>query len=450
MIKLFNLEKSLFTRFRNTLYALLLAGLTATACQSRVGTAVTPSVFVPPPVYPTVTATTASIPSLSPSPEATVSDLIPPVPVLSPIPEAVWTYETGAAIWGTPAVSESSVYFGSDDGNLYSLDAQDGALKWSFQTQGIVRSRPAIVGDLIYFSSDDGYLYVLDVQSGTQVWRTDIGNYLPRDERVNLGTDTSPTGWDYKQSSPVVEDGRVFIGSLDGKVYALAADTGAVLWMYQTGQKVRATPVLADGVLYIGSWDKTMYALDTQTGQLLWNVPVRGEVQTTALVIRDLVITASRRASVMALDAQTGEMRWEQRYGDNMWVESSPLLVDNVIYIGSSGKQPIKGFDVRTGNIHTFFFTEAYNLSTPTVSNDILLIGGMSFVADENVGGLYGLRLVDGKFTDPKQAYWYFPVLEQEAAERNWSGVASSPVIQDGIVYFGGLDGSLYAVEISR
>lgn len=74
--------------------------------------------------------------------------------------------------------------------------------------------------------------YAVDAQNGAQAWRADIGNVLSREVREKLGTDTKPTGWDYKQSSPIVVGGQVYVGSLEGSVYALAVDTGNINWIY--------------------------------------------------------------------------------------------------------------------------------------------------------------------------------------------------------------------------
>jgi outer membrane protein assembly factor BamB len=417
-------------RFCYAFSSLVLIALLVSACQ--------------PMVVATETPTTAPSPTASPTALPTAS----PIPTTVSTPEAVWTYKTGGAIWGTPAISNGTVYFGSDDGNLYAVDSQKGDLKWKFPSQGIIRSRPSIFGGLVYFASDDGNLYAVDAQGGAQAWRTDIGNYLRRDGR-KLGTSNDPTGCDYMQSSPVVGNGQIYIGSLDGNVYAIAADTGKINWTFKTGQKVRATPTLADGVLYVGSWDKSTYALNALTGQVRWKtLPIGGEVQTTALVANGLVYTASRKASVVALDAQTGEEKWEFDYGLNMWVESSPQLVGNVIYIGSSGSEVVWGLDSQTGKPITYFNSRAFNWSTPAIVDNILYIGGTNFKTEENKGGLFALKLEDGKISDPDREYWLFPVPERETLENNWSGVASSPVVQNGIIYFGGLDGNFYAISI--
>jgi outer membrane protein assembly factor BamB len=366
-----------------------------------------------------------------------------------PIPQltVLWTYQTGGPVWGTPAVDDGVVFFGSDDASLYALEAKTGQLKWKFDTQGIVRSRPAVAGGRVYVTSDDGRLYAVEAGSGQAAWSTDIGNAEPREEREKLGNSPSPLGYDYVQSSPVVADGQVYAGSRDGKVYALDAQTGAVRWSFATGEKVRATPAVANGTVYVGSWDKNFYALDAQTGQPRWSADLQGQVQTTALVADGRVYVASRKAAVFGLDEQTGEKLWEYSYGGNMWVESSPWLESGVVYIGSSGSKMVMGLDAATGEVYTaLLFTKTFNWSRPAISNGTLFYGGASYTQEGYTGGLYAYRLEEGKFPREKEDCGKVLLPDTLEADGNWSGMASSPVIVDGVVYIGGLDGKLYAV----
>jgi outer membrane protein assembly factor BamB len=424
---------------RNIFVCLLLIDIFASACQATPAATVTQ---IPTPAPVTFTP--------APAPVIPTRSLVPatPSPTSAPPPEALWSFQTQGAIWGTPSVSGGTVYFGSDDGNLYAVNAQTGRLIWKFATLGIVRSQPAVAGGLVYFASDDGYVYAVDAQKGLQAWRPEIGDALARQAREKLGTDAeNHAGWDYKQSSPVVAEGQIYVGSLDGSVYALAADIGHVTWTYKTGGKVRATPVVTDGTLYVGSWDKSFYALDALTGEMRWKTPVGGELQSTALVAKGLVYTASRKASVVALEAQTGALKWEFSYGPNMWVESSPVLANGMIYIGSSGSKIVVGLDSQTGKQFTLFHATAWHWSTPAVVGNMLYIGGTSFKTEEDIGGLFGLGLVGGGFAKMALSQWHFPVGKTLEAEGNWSGVASSPFVVNGIIYFGGLDGELYAVH---
>jgi len=368
-----------------------------------------------------------------------------------PAPEAVWIYKTGAAIWGTPAISDGTVYFGSDDHNLYAVEAQTGLLKWKFATQGLVRSRPAIIAGLVYFTSDDGFLYAVDAQRGQRRWRMDIGNFSESKKRENPGTSPDPTGFDYLQSSPIGVDGWVCVGSADGNVYALDADTGKINWMFQTGQKVRAAPTAYGGIVYIGSWDGIVYALDALTGQERWQTPIGGQIQTTALVANGLVYTASRKASVVALDAQTGEKKWERDYGYNNWVESSPVLMGGIIFIGSSGNQFVLALDSQTGEVLSAYMDRVFFWSTPAIKDNMLYIGAAAFAKNPAAGGLFGLDIPNGATAVnppiPIKWKWHLPVAETLMPDGNWAGVASSPVVQNGVIYFGGLDGKFYAIS---
>ncbi len=397
------------------------------------------------------TPTPPSPPTSAP-PDATLAPLLPtattgPIVVTKPR----WSVQTGGAVWGTASISEGVLYVGSDDGSLYALDARSGSQVWKYVTEGIVRSQPAVSNGLVYFASDDGFLYSVNVANGRLAWQADIGNALPRMEREALGTKPDPLGFDYMQSSPVASHGLVYVGSLDGNIYALAADTGQVAWTYTTGAKVRASPLVQDGIVYIGSWDKYLYALDAYTGELVWKSLVGGQIQSTAAAGNGLVFTASRKASVVALDLQTGDKKWEFEYGPNNWVESSPLLSDGTVYIGSSMYKVIIGLDSRTGEIRAWNDSPCIHWSTPVISGDRLYIGGEWGTNEVSTfGGIYGLDLVDGRFASMKQYQWHFPVVSATLeAESIFYGVTASPLADQGVLYFGGLDGKIYAVRIS-
>jgi outer membrane protein assembly factor BamB len=55
------------------------------------------------------------------------------------------------------------------------------------------------------------------------------------------------------QSSPVVVGGAVYLGSMDGNVYAVDAATGTELWRFSTSDRVVSSPAIADGTVYGGS-----------------------------------------------------------------------------------------------------------------------------------------------------------------------------------------------------
>ena len=164
-----------------------------------------------------------------------------PAPTQETTMNAHWVFQTAGAIWGSPALSQGSVFIGSDDGNLYALDAQTGSLRWKFASQGIVRSQPAIANGLVYFTSDDGLLYAIHVKDGKQAWSADIGNSLDHAKRENLGG--SPARPITTMFSPLrsCQTGPCMPAAWTGISTHSTADTGKVIWTFTSAGKIRAT-----------------------------------------------------------------------------------------------------------------------------------------------------------------------------------------------------------------
>ena len=116
----------------------------------------------------------------------------------------VWSYTTGAGVYASPIVYNNHVYIGSSDDNLYALNARDGSLYFSFATNGLVRSASAANG-VIYFTSQDNIAYAI----------TSYGGILA----------TGAIGASYF-GTPSVSDGRLFIATASGDLYAFAPSAG--------------------------------------------------------------------------------------------------------------------------------------------------------------------------------------------------------------------------------
>lgn len=72
-----------------------------------------------------------------------------------------WSFGIGADSKSAPALVDDMLYFGSNDRNVYAVDATSGNELWSFETGRIVQSPPAVAGGTVYIGSDDGYVYAL-------------------------------------------------------------------------------------------------------------------------------------------------------------------------------------------------------------------------------------------------------------------------------------------------
>jgi outer membrane protein assembly factor BamB len=78
----------------------------------------------------------------------------------------LWKYTTYGPIYGSPAIVDGCVYFGSRDSNIYCLNATTGQKIWNFSTGAEVIASPAVNHGSVYIGSNDGWFYCINTTSG--------------------------------------------------------------------------------------------------------------------------------------------------------------------------------------------------------------------------------------------------------------------------------------------
>lgn len=155
-----------------------------------------------------------------------------------------WDYPTSKSwVIGTPAVRDGMVYVGTSDSSRFmALDAKSGRLRFNFDAKAYVFSSAALAGDLAYFGDHNGRLYAVDARKGTLAWEFQTEG-SKRDPLKVLSADGSlvreafaPLFGDFQDmyldfnrfvsigavvSSPVVDGGVAYFGSMDGNLYAV-------------------------------------------------------------------------------------------------------------------------------------------------------------------------------------------------------------------------------------
>ncbi len=400
----------------------------------------------------------------------------------SPGPEQLkgvkWSFKTGGAIVGSPAVAGGVVFIGSTDGNLYAVDQETGKEKWKYTTPRQIDSSPAVVDGVVYFEGYDSTLYALTADTGAVKWTFATGyerrfeanfihGYPPRPQTI-------PDSWDVFLSSPAVWNGKVYFGSGDGNVYALDAQSGILQWKFLTNDVVHASPAIANNTVYIGSWDSNLYALDAETGQEKWRFKagqdpiIHNQVgfQSSAAVVDGTVYVGCRDGHVYALDAATGHRKWD--YSTSMsWVITTPAVRDGTVYVGTSDSARFHALDARTGRLRFTFDAKGYVDSSPALAGDLAYVGvtngrldaidiksgklAWQFQTESSKKDSQKLLNADGSFNNDAI---YAPVFHDfqdmpVAVSRIFSlgAIFSSPVVDHKTVYFGSTDGFLYALQ---
>ena len=155
-----------------------------------------------------------------------------------------------------PNLLGNLVVFGQKSGFLWGFDPNDGTLRWSTAV-----GPGGIFGGIEWGTATDGQRIYVAISNSSHVKTTLINGQIVTGGTWNaIDAATGKILWqtgdpdgasDYGAVSEA--NGVVYGGSLSGKMFALNAQTGAILWQYTTAGSVIDGPSIADGVIYWGS-----------------------------------------------------------------------------------------------------------------------------------------------------------------------------------------------------
>jgi eukaryotic-like serine/threonine-protein kinase len=122
------------------------------------------------------------------------------------------------------------------------LDAKTGRLIWNFDTKAYVFSSAALAGDLAYVGSHNGRLYAINTRSGKLAWE-----FQTEASKQNQMKVLNPDGGlNQSAFAPVFNDFQ---------------DMYLDFYRFISVGAIMSSPVVDQGVLYVGSTDGTLYAI---------------------------------------------------------------------------------------------------------------------------------------------------------------------------------------------
>ena len=239
-----------------------------------------------------------------------------------------WTFPTGARVMSSPVSDGSAIYFGSDDGNVYAVDAKTGKQLWQHPTGGPVSGSASVVDGTLYIVSYDGKLYALDSRTGSTKWKFATSRRASfRSERSARHAAEKP---DHRRSVrhrifPVRSSRRASCISAAATTISTPSmpHRANLRWKFATGDVVHASPAYADGVVYFGSWDSYFYARRRGTGKEKWRLHTGEDAvmhnqvgfQSSPAVVNGVVYTGCRDSNLYAIDATSGKEKWHVSTG---------------------------------------------------------------------------------------------------------------------------------------
>ncbi len=280
----------------------------------------------------------------------------------------VWMFRGRNLLEFPPAVAYGRLYFTNNSGVLWAVNAKTGKRAWKFESGRCVAASPAVSGHTVYqafmnkppCNSErppgrlEGEVIAFATGFGKIRWRTRLG----------------PT-----ESSPLVANGRVYVGDWRGRVYALDERNGRVRWTFQAQGRIKGAVTASGNRLYVGTYDGHLYALNATTGKQIWRTRSqdrlggRGQFYSTPAAAYGRVYIGSTDGKLYSFGATSGQLRWSHGTGD--YVYSSPAVWRRKVYVGSySGR--FYAFDAATGDIVWQFRADGEISGSPTILNGVV------------------------------------------------------------------------------
>ncbi|TFG05187.1 MAG: hypothetical protein EU536_02775 [Promethearchaeota archaeon] len=267
-------------------------------------------------------------------------------------------FRTGNAIFSTPVIdSEECIFVGSADHKFYSFDPHEEIELWNHDLAEIIDSAGCIGKDgTVYIAAGDGKIHAY-APDGTEKWYYDVLHKRPKK------LFTFSTNYWFEANICLGPDGAIYVANDDFFLYKLTKE-GKPVWAYRTGFLIWSAPSFGnDGSVYIAGFDHILYALDMETGQLKWKTNLHGSLVSSPCVGEDgTIYQGAFSGKIFAVDGKNGSVRWEFDTKGHIYA-SAAIAPDNTVYIGSTNGT-FYAFEGKTGNVKwTYYIGDAIRAS---------------------------------------------------------------------------------------
>ncbi len=208
--------------------------------------------------------------------------------------------------------------------------------EWMYSVDGPVHS-PVVSDGRVFVGSSDGVgsVVALDAASGEQLWRTPL----------DIGT----------QTAPAVVDDTVVVVTRDGRMYGLSVETGDTRWSYYelqvaSDERIKYAPTVAGSTVYVvcptDDISGAVHAVDSSDGSQQWVYRTDRWYPNGTPAVGEEMVYAGFDDRLVALETTTGTERWHY---DTAGVVSTPMVYDGTVYAGANGN--VYRFDSTTGEL---------------------------------------------------------------------------------------------------
>lgn len=193
---------------------------------------------------------------------------------------------------------------------------------------------------------------------------------------------------------------RLLVASTDGTLYALAAESGDILWIFRDSLGMAAPPTADSDRVYQTIDDGYLVCLSAADGHEVFRTRLVGPIVSPA-AIDSLIFVASQSGILHAVRASTGQIAWRQSLDGGAW--NSPAVASETVVCGHSGGK-VEAFVAGVGDPLWRRDIGAVVKAGVTIVGDVVVVGTMSgevITLELATGRIIARRQLDGAITQP-------------------------------------------------
>lgn len=291
----------------------------------------------------------------------------------------VWRIKAGEPLSGGVGAGENLVLVGTPKGMVLAFD-QNGKALWKSKVSSEVLSAPKVRGGIVVIRSGDSRIYGLDAADGKRKWV-----YERATPSLSLRS----------AAGVVLDGGAAYVGFAGGKLVALKADDGKVLWEASVAQPKGSTeieriaditslPVVDGRLVYAVAYQGRIAAIDRMSGRVTWNRDISSYTGMSAEDGR--VYVTHSGGAVYAVDYSGGKSYWRQGGLLNRQL-SAPVPMGPYVAVGD-----LEGYVHFLAREDGAFAARIQTEGSPIMAQPID-IGNSTLVVQTRGGGVYAVSI---------------------------------------------------------
>lgn len=323
----------------------------------------------------------------------------------------LWTFNAGTEVGSAPVVDESCIYYGAFNDRFYCLDKNTGKKKWDIDLGASCKnadgkkiggclSSPTLDNGKLYFGTVCGKMMCVDAQTGSKKWEADVGQSI---------------------NAPVVlTDGKIFAQSYE-MFRCMDASNGKTLWSVENKMNPGFAPAVENGKVYVPD-DKGLscYEVSSTKKKLLDGKFVVPTFMLAGIpAVKDgKVYYGNMFSELFCFNASTGEKKWSGL----LMINGAPCVMGDMVI--SSSIMGVSSLNISSGSTNWTYDPSDYALTSPVACGKRIYFG-------TSKGDLICLG-TDGKLISKTNI---------------GSGIKDTLVCAGGFIYLGTADGRMICLS---